>query len=162
MNDRSQPQGKKDDLATSLLKWNMSAAAPSTPQDDSDSSSRVREPRSAPSAPGEFEAETEDRHGRRLKPHEKARESRSFEAMRRTSGDGEITLNRSIRQGSRKGKEREHEQRVSPRDNLSKKVDKPRRTVVKTKEAEKEVYIPSTVTVSRLADIFGVKICMSP
>jgi hypothetical protein len=39
-----------------------------------------------------------------------------------------------------------------------KKGDRPKR-VAQKKETEKEVYVPSTVTVSRLADIFGVKIC---
>lgn len=104
------------------------------------------------------EPEHDNRHGRRLKPGERG-ESRSFDAVRRSLGDADFSLNRSSRQGSgsKKGKEREQPRDMGRKGDKDK--DKPKRTGQKVKEAEKEVYIPSTVTVSRLADIFGVKIC---
>lgn len=64
------------------------------------------------------------------------------------------------RHGSKKGKEREFGNDRNTRSDMTKKTDKPKRAQ-KAKETEKEVYVPSTVTVSRLADIFGVKICKS-
>lgn len=159
-NQWSDPGEKKDDLATSLLKWNTSAATPvGRPDDPDDHQPTDHSSRSTFSPADEYQVDKDDRHGRRLRPGDRARESRGFEALRRNSDTGEITFNRNIRHGSKKGKEREHDQRPSLRDSVIRKADKPRRTVEKAKEAEKEVYIPSTVTVSRLADIFGVKIC---
>lgn len=87
--------------------------------------------------------------------------------MRHASQDGEFSLNRNIRHGpsSRKGKEREHHQQQNydtSRSAGARKTGKTKRAGnEKAREAEKEVYIPSTVTVSRLADIFGKKICTS-
>jgi hypothetical protein len=148
----------RDDLFTSLKKWNVSAAPE---RRDSEEVKREERPRLSPAERfnNDEEPDLDTRHGRRLKPGEKGRESRSFEAVKRAGG-ADFSLDRGHRQGSKKGKEREYDGRNTPRDAI-KKADKPRRTVQKAKETEKEVYVPSTVTVSRLADIFGVKICES-
>jgi hypothetical protein len=145
-----------------LTKWNVSAAPPSGPSSvpivEEEGQTRYTKPSPAERyANNQEEPDTETRHGRRLKPGEKG-ESRSFDAVRRSSGDGDFSLNRNARQGSKKGKEREFEgMRSASVPRKGDKLKKP--TSQKTKAAEKEVYIPSTVTVSRLADIFGVKIC---
>ena len=145
---------QRDDLFTSLKKWNVSVAPEPVEEDQ-----REERPRLSPAERfnNDEEPELDTRHGRRLKPGEKGRESRSFEAVKRAGG-ADFSLDRGHR-GSKKGKEREFDSRNTPRD-LVKKADKPKR-VQKAKETEKEVYVPSTVTVSRLADIFGVKICKS-
>jgi hypothetical protein len=158
--NRFPAQPPPGDLQDHLKKWNVSAVSkPSNSATDKEAAP------SRPSAAERFgnsnnqqdEPDLDNRHGRRLKPGERG-ESRSFDAVRRSSSDGDFSLNRNSRQGSKKGKEREH----APRD-LARKgpTDKPKaKTGQKVKATEKEVYIPSTVTVSRLADIFGVKICM--
>ena len=60
---------------------------------------------------------------------------------------------------SNKGKGRDHEREVKRVDKPRKSADERRRQA--TVKQEKEVYIPSTVTVGRLADIFGKKLCKS-
>jgi hypothetical protein len=145
-----------------LTKWNVSAApaigSSSASVVEEEEQTRYTKPSPAERyANNQEEPETETRHGRRLKPGEKG-ESRSFDAVRRSSGGGDFSLNRNARQGSKKGKEREYEGVKS--SSAPRKGDKTKKpTTQKAKAAEKEVYIPSTVTVSRLADIFGVKIC---
>jgi hypothetical protein len=156
-----QSRPARDDLATSLKKWNVSAAPEK--RDDQREDGETEGNRRLPVSErfnNEEEPELDTRHGRRLKPGEKGL-SRSFDAVRKASGGGDFSLDRGhARHGSKKGKEREFESNRSPRLDPSKKADKPKRTQ-KAKQTEKEVYVPSTVTVSRLADIFGVKICKS-
>jgi hypothetical protein len=154
-------QGGAEDLASQLQKWNISAAPErrNNQEEGGDGESTRRLPVSERFNNDE-EPELDTRHGRRLKPGEKGL-SRSFDAVRKASGGGDFSLDRGhARHGSKKGKEREFESNRNTRLDPAKKVDKPKRSQ-KAKETEKEVYIPSTVTVSRLADIFGVKICTS-
>jgi hypothetical protein len=80
---------------------------------------------------------------------EEKRASRSYRALLESGGE-ELLL------PSRKGKSRgkEHPPAFAPtRRSLGEKKAR------QESKAEKEVYIPSTVTVGRLADIFGVKLC---
>jgi hypothetical protein len=154
-------QSSRDDLTTHLRKWNVSVAPERRNNQEGNSE---EEPARRPSVSERFnndeEPELDTRHGRRLKPGEKGL-SRSFDAVRKASGGGDFSLDRGhARHGSKKGKEREFENNRNTRLDPAKKVDKPKRSP-KAKETEKEVYVPSTVTVARLADIFGVKICKS-
>lgn len=155
-----QPQEKKEDLTAHLKSWNLSAQSRPEPVDESD---RILQPTErgfarSPISEGEDDG---DRTDRRARFGDKGvRESRGFEASRRTSGDGEFVINRNTRQGSKKGKERESDHHRSPLSIDTKRPVKPKKGAEKIRAVEKEVYIPSTVTVSRLADIFGVKICM--
>lgn len=154
------PRERKEDLTESLKKWNLSASsAPSQSHDEVDDTRDYQQGSSRFSNPARTDDDTEDRHNRRLKSGERPREARGFEASRRASQDGDFVINRNTRQGSKKGKEREHDHRTPTAE--IKRPFKPKKGTERVKAAEKEVYIPSTVTVSRLADIFGVKICKS-
>ena len=159
---RSGTQDKPDggDLASNLQKWNLSAAPAKRNTQEGDEKAPTRRLSMSERFDNEEEPELDTRHGRRLKPGEKGL-SRSFDAVKKASGGGDFSLDRGHgRQGSKKGKEREFDSNRNSRLDLARKADKPRR-MQKAKETEKEVYVPSTVTVSRLADIFGVKICES-
>ena len=151
--------GGGEDLASQLQKWNISAAPERrNNQEEGGQGESTRRTPVSERFNNEEEPELDTRHGRRLKPGEKGL-SRSFDAVRKASGGGDFSLDRGhARHGSKKGKEREFDNNRNTRLDPTKKVDKPKR-VQKSKVTEKEVYVPSTVTVSRLADIFGVKIC---
>lgn len=153
------PQSGPVDLASQLQKWNVSAAPVRRNNQEDGGDESARRPVSERFNNDE-QPELDTRHGRRLKPGEKGL-SRSFDAVRKASGGGDFSLDRGhARHGTKKGKEREFGNDRSTRLDLTKKAEKPKRAQ-KAKETEKEVYVPSTVTVSRLADIFGVKICKS-
>lgn len=160
------PQEKKEDLTAHLKSWNLSVqSTPNTSNardvDDDDTN------RSSPRSNSRFSTPDADEDGSdrrsRFGDTRTVRESRGFEASRRTSQDGDFVINRNTRQGqgSKKGKEKESDHHRSPLAGDAKRPIKSKKGTEKVRAVEKEVYIPSTVTVSRLADIFGVKICMS-
>lgn len=161
-NRASEPaqQGEKKDLTAYLKDWNVSVQSPSGPLGEADRSSPRGSASSSTSTPRFSTPDAEDESSdRRSRFGDRGvRESRGFEASRR-SGDGDFVINRNTRQWSKKGKERETDHHRPPPGD--KRPVKPKKGGEKVKAVEKEVYIPSTVTVSRLADIFGVKICTS-
>lgn len=98
----------------------------------------------------------------------KGESSHSYKSLRLSAMGGEIALPGRDRSRTAKDKDRarrdtSHEFRAFDRadkratDSGTKRGNSSKREV--EKKVEKEVYIPSTVNVGRLADIFGVKLC---